>query len=589
MNVVVESGSTTRGKQIAPRLRCAIYTRKSTEEGLDQDFNSLDAQREACEAYVTSQSSLGWRLSSKHYDDGGISGGTMERPALKQLLEDVKAGHVDIIVVYKIDRLTRSLMDFAKMVDLFDDKGISFVSVTQQFNTTTSMGRLTLNVLLSFAQFEREVTAERIRDKIAASKKKGMWMGGVVPLGYQVEDKKLFINKEEAKTVESLYLRYLELGSVTELSKEALTNGLVGRSLLSKNNTPRKTNPFGRGNLYHLLSNPIYLGKVKHHDQIYDGQHEAIIEVSIWDAVQQKLKANASNRLSTTNATSPNLFTGLLHDEAGESLSPTHTNKKGKRYFYYVSKTSANHNVKDVLVKNKSTNEKTTWRLSAPYLDKTVLQILKSHLQSPLKLSKLINFDGMSVDNQTAIIEAAKSLVIKLTNSQITKQKEILQSIIDRVVLTQTQIIIHIKAGAIFQSKPAKQNEDQIQEPNIKTIQCAHQLKKRGVEAKLILVSDDQSIRNPDKNLIMLIAKANLWLTQLSDGSANTITELAKQLNEDRNEISRFLPLAFLSPKITQAILHGAQPINLTSERLRRITNLPMDWDEQSRILGFTD
>ena len=333
MTATIECNPNARGKQKFSRLRCAIYTRKSTEEGLDQDFNSLDAQREACEAYITSQSSLGWRLSPKHYDDGGISGGTMERPALSQLLNDVKDGLVDNIVVYKIDRLTRSLMDFAKMVDLFDDKGISFVSVTQQFNTTTSMGRLTLNVLLSFAQFEREVTAERIRDKIAASKKKGMWMGGVVPLGYQTENKKLFIDNAEAKIVESLYLRYLELGSVSKLSNEARKNGLIGRSVVSKNGSVRKTNPFGRGNLYHLLSNPIYIGKIKHQDQTYDGQHEAIIEVDVWETVQARLKANAANRRLGTNSKSSNLFIGLIYDEANRLLTPTHSIKKVQTLF----------------------------------------------------------------------------------------------------------------------------------------------------------------------------------------------------------------------------------------------------------------
>ncbi len=272
-------------------LRCAIYTRKSTEDGLDQDFNSLDAQKEACEAYVRSQANLGWKLSPIQYDDGGISGGTLERPALRQLLSDIKHGQIDVVVVYKIDRLTRSLMDFAKIVDVFDAKEVSFVSVTQQFNTTTSMGRLTLNVLLSFAQFEREVTAERIRDKVAASKKKGMWMGSIVPLGYRSENKKLLINKQEAKTVRFLFERYLELGSVKQLSDEAKTNGLTGRTNKQKNNRVRKTNPFGRGNLYHLLSNPIYIGKIRHQDNTYDGLHEGIIDQELWDAVQSRISS----------------------------------------------------------------------------------------------------------------------------------------------------------------------------------------------------------------------------------------------------------------------------------------------------------
>ena len=259
-------------------LRCAVYTRKSTDEGLDQEFNSLDAQREACTAYIASQAGLGWTLVADRYDDGGISGGTMERPALQRLLRDIGERRVDVVVVYKIDRLTRSLVDFSKMVEIFDQANASFVSITQQFNTTTSMGRLTLNVLLSFAQFEREVTAERIRDKIAASKKKGMWMGGTVPLGYRVENRKLMIEENEAKTVRHLFARYLKLKSVRALAEEADATGLEGR-LPSAGGKPGK--PFGRGNLYHLLSNPVYIGKVRHHGEIFDGEHLPILEPDV--------------------------------------------------------------------------------------------------------------------------------------------------------------------------------------------------------------------------------------------------------------------------------------------------------------------
>lgn len=243
------------------RLRCAVYTRKSSEEGLDQEFNSLDAQLEACVAFIASQIGLGWKLVPDRYDDGGISGGTMERPALQRLLQDIRDKKVEVVVVYKIDRLTRSLMDFSKIVEIFDASSVSFVSVTQQFNTTTSMGRLTLNVLLSFAQFEREVTAERIRDKIAASKKKGMWMGGVVPLGYRVEHRKLVIDDAEAKIVRHLFDRYLALKSVRDLADEAARDSFVTRTRERQDGTVAVTMPFGRGNLYHLLSNPIYIGR----------------------------------------------------------------------------------------------------------------------------------------------------------------------------------------------------------------------------------------------------------------------------------------------------------------------------------------
>ena len=280
-----------------PPLRCAVYTRKSTEEGLDQEFNSLDAQREACVAYIASQIGLGWKLVPDHYDDGGISGGTMERPALQRLLQDIRDRRVDVVVVYKIDRLTRSLTDFSKIVEVFDASGVSFVSVTQQFNTTTSMGRLTLNVLLSFAQFEREVTAERIRDKIAASKKKGMWMGGVVPLGYRVENRKLIIEEAEAKTVRHLFDRYLKLKSVRALADEAEATGLRGR--IAKGSTPTATGkPFGRGNLYHLLSNPMYIGKIRHRDLIHDGEHLPIIDAALFAKAQALLAAQAPARSS---------------------------------------------------------------------------------------------------------------------------------------------------------------------------------------------------------------------------------------------------------------------------------------------------
>jgi DNA invertase Pin-like site-specific DNA recombinase len=277
------------------RIRCGIYTRKSTEEGLEQDFNSLDAQREACEAYVQSQRSLGWIAQKKRYDDGGISGGTMDRPALRELLADIEQGRVDLVVVYKVDRLTRSLMDFAKIIEAFDTKGISFVSVTQQFNTANSMGRLTLNVLLSFAQFEREVTAERIRDKIAASKKKGMWMGGPLPLGYDVKDRKLIINKTEAETVRHIFCMYGDLGTVRRVKENLDCLSIVTKLRAQKNGKVTGGTPFSRGNLYQLLSNPIYIGRIPYKGETYSGKHEAIVDQRSWEMAQVLLAGNATN------------------------------------------------------------------------------------------------------------------------------------------------------------------------------------------------------------------------------------------------------------------------------------------------------
>ena len=311
------------------RRRCAIYTRKSTQEGLDQSFNSLDAQREACEAYITSQAGVGWVKVKDPYDDGGFSGGTMQRPGLQALLCDIEAGKVQIIVTYKVDRLTRSLSDFARMIELFDRHSVSFVSVTQQFNTTTSMGRLTLNVLLSFAQFEREVTAERIRDKIAASKRKGLWMGGVVPLGYDAVDKKLIVNLEEAATVRSLYRLYQEKGNVAAVEQEAIRLGLRTKARTPNNAKRKGGEPFTRGHIYKILSNPLYIGEVTHKGSRYPGEHQPIVDRDIWQAVQSQLKENAVKRHVPANSKSTSLLKGLLYDGEGRQMKPAHANKKG--------------------------------------------------------------------------------------------------------------------------------------------------------------------------------------------------------------------------------------------------------------------
>ena len=302
------------------RLRCAIYTRKSSEEGLEQEFNSLHAQREACEAFIRSQKHEGWSMITTPYDDGGISGGTMVRPALQQLLKDIEARKIDVVVVYKVDRLTRSLADFARMVELFDKHSVSFVSVTQQFNTTSSMGRLTLNVLLSFAQFEREVTGERIRDKIKASKQKGMWMGGVVPLGYRVEDRALLPNPTEVPLAQRLFTRYLALGSVLALQEKLDAEGQKSR----------KGNQFSRGMLYSLLSNPIYIGKIRHKDIVHEGLHQEIIDADLWDAVQAKLAENRAAPYTRREETSSYPLLGKLYDASGVALATNHAKKGGK-------------------------------------------------------------------------------------------------------------------------------------------------------------------------------------------------------------------------------------------------------------------
>jgi len=313
------------------RRRCAIYTRKSSEEGLEQDFNSLHAQREACEAFVRSQRHEGWRLIETAYDDGGISGGTMDRPALQRLLEDIRADRVDTVVVYKVDRLTRSLADFTKLVGVFDAHEVSFVAVTQQFNTTTSMGRLTLNVLLSFTQFEREVTGERIRDKIAASKKKGIWMGGVAPLGYEVRDRKLVPVPGEARAVRTVYRRYLELGSVRLLQRDLERQRIVSKVRLRRDGSRMGGAAFSRGALYALLSNPLYVGEISHKGTRYPGEHEAILDRRVWDEAQLRLREQGPGSFVRDRKTAPSPLIGRLIDEAGNPLTPSHATKHARR------------------------------------------------------------------------------------------------------------------------------------------------------------------------------------------------------------------------------------------------------------------
>lgn len=321
----------------AQRKRCAIYTRKSSEEGLEQDFNSLHAQREACEAYIKSQSGEGWEALNAPYDDGGISGGTMDRPGLQSLLKDVQKGRVDVIVVYKVDRLTRSLVDFARIVELLDAQGVSFVSVTQQFNTTTSMGRLTLNVLLSFAQFEREVTSERIKDKIAASKKKGMWMGGYPPLGYDIQNRRLVPNPAEAETIRLIFQRYTELRSIVKLGQDLKTRGITGKSWKTQKGKVHKAGYLTNGGLQRLLRNPIYIGKIRHGEIIHEGDHEAILDEALWRRVQDLLTDSA--RRSKETRKTPQLLTGKVYDDAGNLMGPTYSKgSSGKKNYYYASR-----------------------------------------------------------------------------------------------------------------------------------------------------------------------------------------------------------------------------------------------------------
>jgi site-specific DNA recombinase len=353
-------------------VRCAIYTRVSTEHRLDQEFNSLDAQYDAASAYIKSQAHAGWTLIRSRYDDGGYSGGSTDRPDLQRLLDDIRARKIDVIVVYKVDRLTRSLADFAKLVELFDAHGVSFVSVTQQFNTTTSMGRLTLNVLLSFAQFEREVTSERIRDKIAASKRKGLWVGGTLPFGYEMKDGKIAIVEEEAELVRLIFRRYLELGSVNELLRDLKERNIRTRTKQLSTGATRGGIPFGRGALCYVLSNHFYIGEVKYKNEILPGEQPPIMDRTLFDAVRQKSLARWSHRTIVRNK-SDHLLTGLLFDDASHRMVPTHATKAGVRYRYYVSTPFLHGEAKTASAGSVS-------RVPATDIEDIVVKSLKEHL-----------------------------------------------------------------------------------------------------------------------------------------------------------------------------------------------------------------
>jgi site-specific DNA recombinase len=353
----------TKDKTSVRKLRCAVYTRKTTEEGLDMEFNSLDAQREACEAYIASQKAEGWTLFHDRYDDGGVSGGTLERPALKRLMADIEAQRIDIVVVYKIDRLSRSLMDFAKLVEIFERNSVTFVSITQSFNTTTSMGRLTLNILLSFAQFEREVIGERIRDKFAASRKRGMWMGGFVPLGYRVQNRKLVIHKPEATMIRRIFRDFVRLRSLTKLT--AL--------LRAEGRTTKLGAPMDKGYLYRVLKNRVVLGEVVHKGSVYPGEHEAIIDRKLWDRAHAIIQEDPRKRAANTRARTPALLKGLIFGPTGAAFTPTHTRRKGKLYRYYVSTDTLKRGMEDNAI----------GRLPAAEIEGAVIQQIRILSRSP--------------------------------------------------------------------------------------------------------------------------------------------------------------------------------------------------------------
>lgn len=533
------------------RIRCAIYTRKSSEEGLEQDFNSLDAQREACEAYIASQKHEGWELLPERYDDGGISGGHLERPSLQRLMQAVDEKRVDQIVVYKIDRLTRSLADFAKLVDRLDQADASFVSVTQSFNTATSMGRLTLNVLLSFAQFEREVTAERIRDKIVASKRKGLWMGGNVPLGYAADGRTLKIDEVEAQTVRTLYELYVEHGLIRVVKERAEDLGLRSRRRVRGAGRVSGGKPFDRGHIHHILSNPIYAGRIRHKGQVFEGQHPAIIDPAIWGEVQAMLEGTAAKTRGTKRKATRSLLAGKLFDETGDRLTPSHSRKKGKRLRYYIS-----HR----LVKDRSRKHPDAWRLPAEQLEQLIADLIRTHLRRPDLATRLIrDLSASEVDDKTARLQAIQ-------------QTRPCLGLVERADVCPGALTIHLNRGEL--ARVLRCEADRISAEEL-TLTSPFRMRRRGVELKLHLGEATPEI---DRTLVLNIVKAQRWMSMILGGK--TFTEIAQAEGISKRRVQDVVDLALLAPDILDAIANGEQPDGVTSNTLIK-SGVPAVWSDQ--------
>lgn len=555
-----------------PRIRCAIYTRKSTDEGLDQDFNSLDAQAEACAAYIASQRHEGWVVGKTRYDDGGISGGTLERPALRRLLADIDAGLVQMVVVYKIDRLTRSLADFAKLVERFDAVGCSFVSVTQAFNTASSMGRLTLNVLLSFAQFEREVTAERIRDKIAASKKKGLWMGGVPPLGYDPhpdpKTRGLVINLDEAETVRTIYALYDELGCLNAVMRRTDEMGLRSKRHSFKSGRVRGGNPFSRGQIYALLRNPIYIGKIRHRTRVWDGQHTPILAEALWERVQSKLQAasarprgrkSPADRPGTTRIA---LLTGKLRDETGDRLTPTHTRRHGRQIRYYVS---------NRLISGGT--DPRGWRLPAAALEEAVANTIAGHLITLARDHRICA--EADLQQSETVKDKARHLASQLADGTHDR----IAALLADGTIGRNRIVLKLQATALAEVLDLQPGAI---DPTVLRIEAPFALRRRGVEGKIIV---GDRTPQPDRTLLRAVSQAHAWVAELRKG--RPLGDVAASTGHSESYIRTRAQLAFLAPSIQSAILEGRQPADLSLERIIR-KPVPLDWDAQTRLYGFT-
>ncbi|MFG1351361.1 recombinase family protein [Xanthobacter autotrophicus] len=570
-------------------VRCAIYTRKSSEEGLEQSFNSLDAQREACEAYVASQKAEGWIVLPRMYDDGGFSGGTMERPALRQLLADVEAKLIDTVVVYKVDRLTRALGDFAKIVEVFDGAGVSFVSVTQSFNTTSSMGRLTLNMLLSFAQFEREVTGERIRDKIAASKAKGMWMGGRPPLGYEVRDRKLEIVEVEAQTVRHIFGRYAELWSVLELGEELAAAGITAKRHVSATGNVTGGGQLGRGALYHLLQNRLYRGEISHKEMIYPGQHEAIVDEVLWEKVQAVLTENRVERAVRSDAAAPSLLAGLVRDEDGIALTPSHANKKGRRYRYYVSHDliAGRKGVGDDGDNRPKRRRSAARRIPATDLEAIVEGRITALFTDASAIDTIVAPRARDVEERRGLVARTGDLAHRWPGLSPTEKIANLQRLVQEIVVTSDAVAITLRSEAILAMLRGEADSQRDDDGETLTLAVPATLKRVGMEMRhLIDAPQAQQNRKPDHSLLRLIARAQKFRDLILQGDGASITDLAAASSVTPSYFTRVVRLGFLAPEVIAAILDGRQPIELSALKLS-LASLPKDWSEQHRELGF--
>jgi len=557
--------------------RCAIYTRKSSENGLEQSFNSLHAQREASEAYIKSQAHEGWTLRPTVYDDGGISGGHVERPALQALLNDIRRNLIDVVVVYKVDRLSRSLADFARLVELFEKHNVSFVSITQHFNTSSSMGRLTLNVLLSFAQFEREVTGERIRDKIAASKRKGMWMGGVAPIGYDVVDKKLIINQQEAETVRHIFKRYLALQCVRRLKGELDNDGYVSKA--RANGSGGK--PFSRGALYTLLKNCTYIGKVSHKGKVFDGEQQRIIDQETWNQVEAQLTANRSKARRRSIAKAPSLLAGLLYDSRGNPMSPTHATKGEKRYRYYISQ---------AVLKFEKHKEGDVLRVPAESVELVCIAQLKSFLNNAGSLLKSLGHLGLAAHEQEHLVDLAQQYADDWDQLTLHEKIRHLKNIVARIELERKVIRIHIRLSAIISLlKPHYPQRQSVvaNSDDLYVSTCPVQLKRCGIETKLVASNGPVTLSHPEstKAIQKALKKALTWNEALLKGNVSTLTELAEKEKVAQRYICDLIKLAYLAPDVMEAIIEGKIPTGLTLDRLKK--GYSMDWYKQRQLLGI--